>query len=172
MIGVDFIGRLGNQMFSYAFARVVAEQKGEKTFVANFKRCGPGDNPGWGDALGQLNVLPYTTEKNDLVLKYGSYSQRFFYLLYILFTKVPFLAKIEGLMSFIENKLRYLDLHFTGAADQYYALNAFSDKTFIRGFFQDRRFFDHIRPILLKVFFISLTKKIATTNTDTNTIRT
>ena len=33
MIGVDFTGRLGNQMFTYAFARVLMEECGEKRII-------------------------------------------------------------------------------------------------------------------------------------------
>lgn len=152
MIGVDFIGRLGNQMFTYAFARVLMERRGEKFFTANFKRCGNEQVLGWGDSLCHFNILPYTTVSYDLILKEGSLIQRFLYLTYMLISKLPLIGRNDLFMTFVERHLRKKSIHFTGAADAAYEVKNSSGPVFVRGYFQDKRFFDTIRPILLREF--------------------
>lgn len=152
MLGVDFTGRLGNQLFTYAFARALMElQPGlARTFVANFKRCGDASAAGWGDGLQAFNIVPYTTSTSDLILEHGSLSQRISYLLYMLCSKMPFMRRHDARMAAIESALRRKGMHFTGAADAAYTVDAVPSKVFVRGYFQDRRFFDSIRPILLE----------------------
>lgn len=152
MIGIDFIGRLGNQMFTYAFARTLVTPDKEAKLFANFKRCGDHKDAGWGDQLCYFNVLPYTTESSDLVLKYGTFYQRVFYAVYVICTKVPFIVKSDALMYKIEHGLRKIGIHITGAADAAYSMSPTNKDCFVRGYFQDRHFFDSIRPILLKEF--------------------
>lgn len=154
MIGIDFTGRLGNQLFTYAFARMLMEQNGRggDSIVANFNRCGDAGKAGWGDALHHFNVLPYSTETADLVLKYGSLSQRAAYSGYALCGKIPLVGHNDTLMSRLEQGLRRHGLHFTGAADKAYSVGKTDSKVFVRGYFQDRHFFDPIRPILLREY--------------------
>ena len=154
MIGVDFIGRLGNQMFTYAFARQLLElrQNEHESLIANFKRCGNENESSWGDSLKHFNVMPYKVEYSDLILTHGSFLQRVLYLIYMICTKIPFVGKNDDLMSTLETKLRHYHIHFTGAADGAYAVESAGKSVFVRGYFQDRHFFDSIRPILLKEF--------------------
>lgn len=152
MIGVDFIGRLGNQMFTYAFARVLMEQRGESSFTANFKRCGNPLQEMWGDSLRHFNILPYTTVSYDIILRKGDTIQRLFYILYMIMCKLPMIGRNDKLMSHGERWLRKQDIHFTGAADAAYELECGRKSVFVRGYFQDKRFFDPIRPILLREF--------------------
>ena len=155
LIGVDFLGRLGNQMFTYAFVRALFEQQPttEKVFVANFKRCGNGEQAGWGNSLRFFNTLPCVEEHADLILKYGNRLQRLMYILfYKLCRKIPFSNKKNFWKRPLQRLLRRKSLHFVGACDAAYFTNEKYCRVFVRGFFQDRHFFDHIRPILLKEF--------------------
>ncbi|MBO7581927.1 MAG: alpha-1,2-fucosyltransferase [Bacteroidaceae bacterium] len=152
MLGVDFKGRLGNQMFTYAFARRLIEVYGEQEMKANFKRCGDGEQMSWGDSLRHFNVWPYTTVAYDLPLNHGTLTQRFLYLMYMACCKMPFVRRNDALLSRMERKLRQYGFHFTGAADAGYIPENVSGNVFVRGYFQDRRFFDDIRPILLREF--------------------
>ena len=152
MIGVDFIGRLGNQMFTYAFARVLMEECGEKSFTANFKRCGNPLEAMWGDSLCHFNVLPYKSVNYDLILRNGTPLQRMAYIIYMLFSKLPLIRNNDNLMSCLELRLRKRNIHFTGAADAAYEVETRRGPAFIRGYFQDKRFFDPIRPILIREF--------------------
>ena len=154
MIGVDFIGRLGNQMFTCAFARQLLGQRQNEhePFIANFKRCGNENESNWGDSLKHFNVMPYNVEYSDLILTHGSFLQRVLYLIYIICAKIPFVGRNDDLMSRLETKLRHYHMHFTGAADGAYAVESVGKSVFVRGYFQDRHFFDSIRPVLLKEF--------------------
>ena len=154
MVGVDFIGRLGNQMFTYAFVRALFDQQPtrQKEFVANFRRCGDGKADGWGNSLRFLNTLPCVEERADLILKYGEPAQRILYIFYKLCCKIPFVYRKGRWMHALEKLMRDKGLHFTGAADAAYCMEVNDSRVFVRGYFQDRRFFDHIRPILLKEF--------------------
>jgi hypothetical protein len=152
MIGVDFTGRLGNQMFTYAFTRVLMEKYGEKSFTANFKRCGNPLENMWGDSLCHFNVMPYKSVNYDLILKKGTSLQRIAYIIYMLLNKLPLIGNNDNLMSCIEFRLRKKNIYFTGAADVAFQVERSRGPVFIRGYFQDKRFFDHIRPILTREF--------------------
>lgn len=154
MIAVEFIGRLGNQMFTYAFARHLIEQRqnGQESLVANFKRCGEEKENGWGDTLKHFNVYPYHVERTDLIIKYGSILQRCLYLMYMACIRLPFVRGNDSLTNALEKVLRKKNIHFTGAADAAYAAKLTSGPVFCRGYFQDRHFFDPIRSILLEEF--------------------
>ena len=151
MVGVEFIGRLGNQMFTYAFARVIMEQRGEKTFTANFKRCSPMQETG-DDGLSHFNVLPYSTVDYDIILRKGSLLQQAAYLIYMLFSRMPVIGQRDRFMLYLERWLRKMDIHITGAAAPAYSVKSKEKCTFVRGYFQDKQFFDDIRPILLLEF--------------------
>ena len=151
MVGVEFMGRLGNQMFTYAFARVIMEQCGEKTFTANFKRCGHKKETG-DDGLSYFNVLPFTTVDYDIILRKGSMLQQAAYLIYVLLGRMPVVGHSDKFMSYLERWLRKVDIHITGAADPAYRTHRTKKSIFIRGYFQDKLFFDDIRPVLLREF--------------------
>ena len=152
MIEVDFTGRLGNQMFTYAFARVLMEKGGKKSFIANFKRCGNPYEDMWGDSLCHFNVLPYKSVSYDMVLRDGTLFQRIYYIIYMLMSKLPLIMRNDNLMSCFERRLRKMNIHFTGAADAAYKIEGCRYPVFVRGYFQDKRFFDTIRPILIREF--------------------
>ena len=154
MLGIDFTGRLGNQMFTYAFARRLLEQGKETEVVANFKRSADGcEKDGYTDSLRFFNVIPYTTDNRDLILKYGTLRQKLLYCIYTLLTKLPIVGSNDSFVSRIECRLRNSGLFFTGAADKALQIDKVpSTPLFVRGYFQDRDNFDSIRPILLREF--------------------
>ena len=106
MIGVDFTGRLGNQMFTYAFARVLMEECGEKSFTANFKRCGNPLEAMWGDSLCHFNVLPYKSVDYDLILRKGTPLQRALHISYISLFPTP--PSLGALLIFLTERVRLL----------------------------------------------------------------
>ena len=153
IIGIDFTGRLGNQLFTYAFARnMMTLYAGQDCkLVANFKRSSNGDaEKGFEDGLQYFQVLPYCVEKSDLVLRYGSWSQRIAYLFYQLFTRIPLLADKETLLDAMHRKMERWGIFITTPADQAYPLRRTSFRNiFIKGYFQDKNFFKAIRPLLV-----------------------
>lgn len=124
----------------------------DTSFVANFKRCGNPEKAGWGDTLRHFNILPYTTCNADLVLKFGNLTQRTLYLIYMLCTRLPFVSGESALLKSIEAMLRKKGIHITGAGDGAYPIAATDNVSFIRGYFQDKRFFHLIRTDLLREF--------------------
>lgn len=84
-------GRMGNQMFVYAFSRALKiAQGGNGKLVFNFKKViSQGtESDGFEDTLKYFNVEPYVTEKSNLVLKYGNILQVIVYTAYILSIKL------------------------------------------------------------------------------------
>lgn len=155
MIATDYTGRLGNQLFTYAFTRSLIAHRNDidDELVANFKRSSAGKaEEGFEDSLRFFNVLPYKNESTtDLVLSYGSLWQRLLYLFYMLCCRLPLLGHSDNLMTVIERRLDHFGLFFTGAADAARPLPKLSQKNiFIRGYFADRTYFDNIRSLLLE----------------------
>ena len=153
MIFTDYTGRLGNQLFTYAFTRCLLERHEvkDKKLMANFKRSSAGSvEDGFEDSLQYFNVFPYEKESKDMALKYGSVVQRFIYLLYVCCTKIPFIGRNDLWMSYIERTIERYGLFFTGAADEARRIPSLRARNiFIRGYFADKANFDYIRPILL-----------------------
>ena len=84
MVATYISGRLGNQLFQYAFSKAVKlAQRDDAPFVFNFdivhKKGTPED--GFEDALKYFNVESYKTD-SILWLKYGNLKQIFLYLLF------------------------------------------------------------------------------------------
>lgn len=154
MLGIDFTGRLGNQMFTYAFARLLIEMSKDTDVVANFKRSAVGgESDGFTDSLRFFNVIPYVTDNRDLVLKYGTLMQRLLYCVYVLSTKFPVIGRNDRFLSAVERRLKGLGLYFTGAADDAVQIDKLpSAPLFVRGYFQHPGNFDSIRQILLREF--------------------
>lgn len=153
MIGTDFIGRLGNQLFIYAFTRSLIERRQVKNerLLFNFKRSSAGSiEDGFCDSLQYFNVIPYETTTKDLILRYGSLWQKLAYLFYMFCSHVPFIITNDKVMKYIDCYMEKFNLFFTGAADKARPISSLKyDNVFIRGYFADRANFDAIRPILL-----------------------
>lgn len=155
MIASYFSGRLGNQMFRYAFIRALWEERGGKDeLVFNFRRVMAGRGSNFDDNLQHFSTLPYRTDNRSLVLHYGSAAQKWHYASYRLCEKVAsvFPMKWDVLLSFQRQLLdKGILILESGDNDKQLRLPAI-DKVFVNGFFENRAFFDHIRPILLKEF--------------------
>ena len=157
MIGIDFTGRLGNQMFTYAFMRCLIQQRQikDERIIANFKRSLVGSvEQGFDDSLQYFNVLPYETEnRKDLVLSNGSILQIIIYLFYMLCTRISFIYHNNAVMSVIDRYVEKYGLLFSGASDKARSVPSIHQKKlFIRGYFADKANFNNIRPILLSEF--------------------
>ena len=120
MIGVDFTGRLGNQLFTYAFLRNVWERQGRRCCIkANFKRCRTGNvEEGFDNSIRYFHTVPVQEEASDLILTHGTWKQRAIYLCYTACCKFPWIARNDRLMTRIEQKIERYGLYFTGAADK------------------------------------------------------
>lgn len=156
IIGVDYIGRLGNQMFTYAYVRSLIERFSLKDYhiVANCKRSyGGREDEGFTDSLRHFNVIPYSKDESNLELKYGSLSQRLVYVVNEILAHTPFLNKIDYFTNWLHNRLECYGFYMADAADAASIPQCvLSDAIFVRGFFQDSMNFQEIRSILLEEF--------------------
>ena len=85
MIYLNLTGRLGNQMFQYAFARKLhIERKCIDGFCFSFKDilARKDEGKGFEDTLQFFNVLPYKTCNKNLIREFGTPYQIFLYGLY------------------------------------------------------------------------------------------
>ena len=82
MIYLILTGRLGNQMFQYAFARKLhIERKCKDGFCFSFKDilARKDEGKGFEDTLQFFNVLPYRTCNKNLIKEFGTPYQKFLY---------------------------------------------------------------------------------------------
>lgn len=159
VIGSYISGRLGNQMFQYAFAKALKmAQGGTGQLFFNFKRVHQAGNEedGFEDSLKYFNIEPYKTEKGNLVLKYGNVCQIIIYLLYVTSIKI-FHVDYDGERWL--SCLRRVGLLYSEYSDNRYSiyekylLPVVKKKCFVcNGKFENPQYFSSIRSILLKEF--------------------
>lgn len=155
MIGCYFAGRLGNQLFRYAYVRMLYRLRGSKDeLVFNFRRVGGMPSQGFEDSLSHFNVLPYTTCNRSLVLRYGSARQKSVYACFRIMGKAAsYLPLGRDVSDLFRTPLLKQGILHQGSGDNHLQLNLPASKNvFVDGFFENRRYFDAIRPVLLREF--------------------
>ncbi len=152
MIGCYFTGRLGNQFFRYAYVRALWESRGRKDeLVFNFRRVLAGKGTGFEDSLQYFRVLPYRTDNRSLVLRYGSGGQKRVYGSFRTKEKFCELLRLRtDILSDYRQRLLEKGIVVLGTADgNIMPTVAEAEHVFVNGYFENRAYFDHIRPILL-----------------------
>lgn len=85
MISSYISGRLGNQLFQYAYVRFLLFKRGNKEelqFNFSLVRAAGETKDGFDDSLKFFQVLPYKEQNKDIVLHDGSFLQMLVYLLF------------------------------------------------------------------------------------------
>lgn len=157
MIYLEIAGRLGNQMFRYAFARKLQKELQEKDLVINFNRVDREEGQGWEDSL-KLFKTKYVADhetKSVLKQKEMSLKQKIIYLYYktacFLIRKIKkddkqFQLRNQKMLS--KNGLYWLELG-------YYPYSYNKNKNsfyYVYGCFECSKYFDDIRTELLEEF--------------------
>lgn len=163
MIYVPVGGRLGNQMFYYAFARYIQENLTKKHEIcfdfSSLIHHGENytfDKKGWEDSLKYFNVNPYKTyNKNRVTYHEGNLHQK------ILSGSIALLRKKfpDFNISKHQFSLSKLGLFYNESSPEgdktnifNYDFNTAADKIFIRGVGENGNYCNVIRKNLLKEF--------------------
>lgn len=156
MIYLEIKGRLGNQFFRYAYARFLQIKRGEKEgLVLGFSNMNGRDaNDGWCDSLQDFQVVDYTTCNRRLVYAYGNFWQKLIDSLF--FFDLRFFARNVRLKRLISaRKWRRLMVKsgLVHMVEEYYDIPVpVTKNVIIDGGFQCSKYFNEIRPLLLKEF--------------------
>lgn len=168
IIGAFIYGRLGNQMFQYAFSKAIKLAQREDTpliFDFNMVYNAGKQEDGFEDALKYFKVEKYRKEEN-LMRKYTSFFQKLLYLLYKLDVKFGFFFKSRESWFSLFRKHGLLFVSCNGGNAQYYYpiyhkyLNYGTfEKIICNGYFEVPALFEHIKPILMEEFTPKLPPK-------------
>jgi hypothetical protein len=143
MIGVNFAGQLGNQMFRYACARALGEKRKDKVYKYKFM--------GKNRSILDLSIQQGNIVENDLVLSEGFFFQKVLYILFkIIYRLIP--TKDRNLVRY-PSYLVSKGICLAGNINDYSIENSIGSKrVFLNGTFENSMYFSDIRSILLKEF--------------------
>lgn len=156
MIYLSIKGRLGNQMFQYAFARALQEKLGQEILidwhhVINSDRNEPGI--GYHNSLKDFNVKPFKSIENS---KYKENMNLFQYISFRNYEKnFPFSADIAEKEKFEKlflekNRNKGLLFYENGYYD--FDLSKLPKNIFLSGYFESIKYFENIQNELKKEF--------------------
>ena len=161
MVATYIFGRLGNQLFQYAFSKAIKLAQGDHApLVFNFDLVHKAGKPedGFEDGLKYFNVESYKTD-NMLWLKYGSLKQVFIYLLFKIDRRLGFTFKSldSWYILFRNNGIIYVRLsggfsQINYPVYQKYLKTGRPKKIVCKGCFEVPALFEHIKPILMEEF--------------------
>ena len=155
MIKVKMNGRLGNQMFQYAFARHLQEKNGQDLFFDFSEVVKNNGQNGWEDSLKYFQVKKYETYKRKF-LPFIFWRQNLHNCLKI-FRYYRYYKKANGdiyqtYLKQIEKINEMDELGILWLSNGYYDFNSHNDELLLNGAFEDPRFFDDIKHSLMKEF--------------------
>ena len=161
MVAIYIFGRLGNQLFQYAFSKAIKLAQGDHApFVFNFDLVHKNGTPedGFEDALKYFNVESYKTD-SLLWFKYGTLKQIFLYLLFKIDRRLGFTFKSVDSWYILFRNHGLIYVRFSGGFSQInypvyqkYLKTGRPKKIVCKGCFEVPALFEHIKPILIEEF--------------------
>lgn len=157
MVGAEMMGRLGNQMFRYAYARAVIERRGcrDALMIGFHEMRGKNAAEGWCDSLQHFRTLPYTSTDRRLFTVIGSPWQRALSLVYAVCRRGEekmFKRRVEQVERKWLPLLGRAGLLYMNGNDYVFDIPLKKKTVITRGFFEDPKYFNDIRHILLDEF--------------------
>lgn len=156
MIYLEIKGRLGNQFFRYAYARVLQVKRGDKDkLVLGLSNMnGKSKNDGWVNSLSDFNVVPYDISEKRLVYKFGTLFQKIcdslFFIDLRIFARNDRVKRISHARKWLMFLAKIGLIHMV---EEYYDIPIpLTNNVFIDGGFQCSKYFNDIRPLLLQEF--------------------
>ena len=145
-------GRLGNQLFQYAYVRFLLFKRGNKEelqFNFSLVRAAGEAKDGFDDSLKFFQLLPYKEQNKDIVLYDGSFLQMLVYLLFKIDQRI--FKMFESQKWF--NLFRKFGILFYHYSDNNITFNIPTEKNvFCYGKYENPKYFNEIRSIILKEF--------------------
>jgi len=161
MVAAFISGRLGNQMFQYAFSKAVKLAQGDDTpLMFDFHKVSFAgkQEDGFEDSLKFFKVEKYR-EEEKLMRKYTSFFQKLLYLLYKYDTKFGYIFKNKESWYSLFRKHGLLFVSCNGYnAQKYYPIyhkyltHGTFKKIICDGYFAVPALFENIKPILMEEF--------------------
>lgn len=154
MIYVEMNGRCGNQLFDYSFARRLSIAMKDE-MILNFQHVikHADTDPSWKNELESFSVHPFLIENSvkPLVYLHGNPLQIVAYILFLLVSKIPYKSRNELFKR--QEKFQ----PFLNRLGIFFLEHGYSEpkmpktkNVFINGTYEDSRWFDDIRSILVK----------------------
>lgn len=157
MICCTFQGRLGNQLFEYAFVRAIYEARGcRDELVFDFRQveCMKTDGVNWKNYLTDYNILPYMKAEGHPVWNYASFLQKAVYALSM--GVLRFVHKFDS--NFDDDRIYRLMvpfgyLYYSNESNQRFEKVPETKNVFIFGHFENPLYFDSVKSILRREFY-------------------
>lgn len=155
MVGIELKGRLGNQLFRYAFMRAYICKHGIKdeiVFDLSDMR-GRDSASGWENSLDYFNVAEHSCSSEKLVYGFGSPIQKYLSMKYYAVGRLTsFMGRNFQLkcQNFDRRRMEDNGLIYSLDNSSEFGYTVKNKNIFIDGSFENPKYFESIRDILLK----------------------
>lgn len=156
MIRINMHGRLGNQMFQYAFARKIIEETKQDLLIdfKNVEKRGVADQ-GWKDSLEEFNVIPYEKHRSKIPLLFKNATMKQIIVGGIYFVWYKLLPYKKNLSNIYKRQIMFSSIlnscSLFWLSNGYYKFSNYKNP-YLSGSFEDKKYFDSIKDILIEEF--------------------